>query len=471
MNRTPNRICIVGAGMGGLTAAMLLAARGLEVVVLEQAECPGGKTRAIPIANGITMRPVFEAIFDAAGASLAAHLELTRMGLLARHHWADGATLDIVDGRAANADAVGRFAGAAAARGYSDFAARAERYFQALEAPFIMAQKPGAMALSANAGLARKLGLSALSPLWEGLREHFSDPRLCQVFGRAACYIGASPLLAPATLMMISHIEQMGVWQPRGGIGALIAAMAEVAQARGASLRLGAEVVDLRIEAGRARGVVLAGGEVVAADAVIGNADVAAIAAGRLGQAAARAVAEVPAGKRSFSAITWALPAPLEALPAQSVFLPDDPTAEFSDLHFRARLPAQPSVQLAAHAQGATAMVLAPSRADTRPLSPAAIAECGRAAQALMRAAGHFQNLEDTVPTTPDLFARAYPGTGGALYGQALHGWTTSFARPGAATRLPGFYLCGGGTHPGAGVAMAALSGRRAAERVLEQKA
>lgn len=469
MSRSPRRVCIVGAGMGGLAAAMLLAAKGLEVVVLERAEAPGGKTRAWPAANGITLLPVFEALFAAAGVNLAEQITLTRQGLLARHHWSDGATLDIVDGRAANADAVGRFAGAAAARGYADFAARAARYFEALEAPFILAQKPGALALSANAGLARRLGLSALAPLWEGLREHFAEPRLCQVFGRAACYIGASPLLAPATLMMISHIEQLGVWQPRGGIGAVVAAMAGVARAQGASLRLGAEVADLRIEAGRARGVVLRGGEVVAADAVIGNADVAAIAAGRLGAAAARVVPVLPAGKRSFSAITWALPA--AARPAQSLFLPDDPTAEFSELHFRARLPAQPSLQLATADEGATAMVLAPSRADSRPLSPDAIAACGRAASALMARSGLTLNLEDTVPTTPDDFAQAYPGTGGALYGQAVHGWSASFGRPSATTKLPGFYLCGGGTHPGAGVAMAAISGRLAAERVLEQRA
>jgi 1-hydroxycarotenoid 3,4-desaturase len=460
MSRAPHRICIVGAGMGGLAAAMMLAAAGREVIVLEQAETLGGKARAMPEANGITMLPMFQALFD--GAAMPA---LTRQNLLGRHHWADGAVLDIVDGLAANADAIGRFGGAAAAQGYRDFAARGKRYFEALQAPFIEAHRPAATALSANATMARRLGLAALSPMWDALGEHFPAPRLRQVFARAACYIGASPLLAPATLMMIPHIEQQGVWQIEGGIMALLEAMAAAARARGANIRLGASVTDIRLAGGRAAAVTLAGGEVLAADAIIANADSAAIGAGLLGREAARVVPALPANKRSFSAITWAVkPA---AAPPQAIFLPDDPTAEFTELHFRARLPERPSLQLSG---GSTALVMAPARADTRPIPPDAIAACGQAVQSLARACGHHLEFEDQVPKTPETFARDYPGTGGALYGQAVHGWAASFSRPVARTKLPGFFLCGGGAHPGAGVAMAAISGRLAAERVMEDR-
>ncbi len=446
--------------MGGVAAAMLLAAAGREVIILERADTLGGKARAMPAANGITMLPVFQALFD--GAPMPG---LTRQGLLARYRWGDGAMLDIVDGVEANADAIGRFAGRAATQGYRDFAARGKRYFEALQEPFIEAHRPGAMALTANATLARRLGISALAPLWEGLGEHFAAPRLRQVFGRAACYVGASPLLAPATLMMISHIEQLGVWDVEGGVMGLVEAMAEAARARGATIRLGAEAVDLRVLAGRVAGVGLAGGEVVAADAVIANADCAALGAGLLGRDAARAVPALPANKRSFSALTWRL-RPQE-MPSQNVFLPDDPTAEFTELHFRNRLPAQPSVQVSG---GDTAMIMAPARADTRPTPPEAITACGQAARALAAAAGCPIEFEDHVPNTPDDFARQYPGTGGALYGQAVHGWAASFSRPVARTKLPGFFLCGGGTHPGAGVAMAAISGRLAAQRVMEHR-
>jgi 1-hydroxycarotenoid 3,4-desaturase len=74
---------------------------------------------------------------------------------------------------------------------------------------------------------------------------------------------------------------------------------------------------------------------------------------------------------------------------------------------------------------------------------------------------------EATQATTPTGFEQLFPATGGALYGRASHGWQASFSRPGSRTKVPGLYLAGGSTHPGAGVPMAALSGRQAAASVL----
>ena len=68
--------------------------------------------------------------------------------------------------------------------------------------------------------------------------------------------------------------------------------------------------------------------------------------------------------------------------------------------------------------------------------------------------------------TQPVDFNELFPGSGGALYGRASHGWLASFQRPGSKTALPGFYIAGGSTHPGAGVPMATLSGMLAAEQI-----
>jgi 1-hydroxycarotenoid 3,4-desaturase len=69
--------------------------------------------------------------------------------------------------------------------------------------------------------------------------------------------------------------------------------------------------------------------------------------------------------------------------------------------------------------------------------------------------------------TLPQDFHRLFPGSGGALYGTATHGWMALFKRPGASTALPGLYLAGGAVHPGPGVPMAAMSGRLAAATLL----
>jgi 1-hydroxycarotenoid 3,4-desaturase len=77
------------------------------------------------------------------------------------------------------------------------------------------------------------------------------------------------------------------------------------------------------------------------------------------------------------------------------------------------------------------------------------------------------RQAHNTVITTPTGFHRLFPATGGALYGQASHGWMGVFQRPAAASRLPGLYLAGGSVHPGPGVPMAAMSGRLAAETLM----
>jgi 1-hydroxycarotenoid 3,4-desaturase len=78
------------------------------------------------------------------------------------------------------------------------------------------------------------------------------------------------------------------------------------------------------------------------------------------------------------------------------------------------------------------------------------------------------RSADDGIVTRPQDFERLFPGTGGSLYGRANHGAFASFARPGAATAIPGLYLAGGSAHPGPGIPMATLSGRLAAAKIVE---
>src|SRR3954451_24761365 len=135
---------VIGAGVGGLAAALDLAARGREVLVLERAAAPGGKMRQIAIGDAridggptvFTMRWVFEELFAAAGANLADHLTLQPVEVLARHAWAAGGRLDLFADIKRSEAAIGEFAGASEARGYREFCARAQMTYAALEGPF-----------------------------------------------------------------------------------------------------------------------------------------------------------------------------------------------------------------------------------------------------------------------------------------------------------------------------------------------
>ena len=483
------QVLIIGAGAGGLSAAIMLASAGLPVTVLERAATPGGKMRQVdtpagPVDAGptvFTMRWVFEEIFAAAGTSLTSHIDLSPLPVLARHAWGQGPTLDLFADLEASVDAIGAFAGARDAAGYRRFAARGQKIYAALEGPFLRAQQPGsALALVRRAGVAEMLGIAAFSTLWREVARNFSDPRLRQLFARYSTYSGSSPYLAPATLMLIAHVERAGVWRVHGGMQALATALANLAASLGVVVHTEADVATIELTGGRAAGVRLANGARLDADAVVMAGDAAALSAGLLG-ADARAAVAAP-GPRSLSALTWGLAADVSgfALQHHNVFFGGAYREEFEAIFRRGALPRDPTVYLCAQDRGASdaspdaterllLLVNAPPSGDARPPNEGDIAACQNEMLSRLAQCGlHLRATGDPVMTGPAEFNALFPGTGGALYGAAVHGSQASFRRPGSRTRLPGLYLAGGSAHPGAGVPMAALSGRLAAASVLD---
>ena len=122
--------------------------------------------------------------------------------------------------------------------------ARPEVY-RTLEGPFIRGGRTGPVGLAQRVGLSGLGDLWRIQPfatLWSTLGEFFHDPLLRQLFGRYATYCGASPFTAPATLMLVAHVEQAGVWTVAGGLSALAKAVADLAQQHGAVFRYRAQV-------------------------------------------------------------------------------------------------------------------------------------------------------------------------------------------------------------------------------------
>jgi 1-hydroxycarotenoid 3,4-desaturase len=487
-------VAIVGAGMGGLVAALELARSGFRVTLLERQAYPGGKIRQQEVCGRaidagptvFTMRWVFERIFADAGTTLASVVTLKALDRLARHAWGPGARLDLYADVQRSEDAIGKFAGAKEAKGFREFCARARETYRTLEGPFIRSPQPSPVSLALGSGLRGVSDMWRISPfttLWRALAEHFADPRLKQLFGRYATYCGSSPFLAPATLMLVAHVEQDGVWIIEGGMTRLAAALAHLAAANGADLRYGCDVKEVTTGPSGVDGVALSSGERITADAVIVNADSAAVANGLLGQRIQSAVTRLEPAQRSLSAVTWTMAARTSGFPLirHNVFFSSNYEAEFDDIFRQRRLPRQPTIyvcaqdrddEAAAIAEGPEALlclVNAPAIGDMRTFTDQEIDQCERVMLSRLQDAGLKIDRTDLAMqrTQPQDFERLFPGTGGALYGAASHGWAASFRRPSAKTKIPGLYLAGGSVHPGPGVPMAALSGLLAAAQLV----
>ncbi len=482
------RITVIGAGIGGLVAALELAHRGFEVRVLERSARPGGKVRAERV-NGecidagptvLTMRWVFEELFNDIGDSLDARLEMNRVDRLARHAWPESPTLDLFADIDRSADAVGAVCGARESQRLRHFFRRARKTYTALQEPFIRASSPSLGRLLTHHGRAGLWRLWRIRPFLRMaavLAREFKDPRLRQLFGRYATYCGSSPHLAPATLMLIAHVEQQGVWLVEGGMVRIVDSLVQLARQRNVQFEYRADVKRIVLERGRVVAVEYSGDRRLTTDAVVLNADVAALGEGLFGSAAMTAVRRVPRKCRSLSAVTWAMRAKPPGFPLvrHNVFFSNRPGSEFHDIFDRGDLPTSPTVYVCAQDRddcgtGATelerlfCLVNAPAMGDSRPLGKPELSRCETAAFELLNRCGmEIQGATDPVVTTPEDFARRFPATGGALYGRASHGWRASFQRPGSRTAIAGLYLAGGSAHPGPGVPMAALSGRQAA--------
>ncbi len=487
-------VVIIGAGIGGLCSAALLAAQGCRVTVIDKEDHVGGKARRFAVDGAevdagptvFTMRDVFDTIFENCGTSLDAHVTVRPAETLARHAWGLDERLDLFADPQRSEEAIGDFAGADAARGYRAMLAEAAHIFDILDEKLLRQDKvfwpPQFMW---RIGLSRIGELSAVRPyesMWKVLGEHFTDPRLRQLYARYATYCGSSPFDAPATLMLIAHVEAKGVWMIEGGMSALASALQIVGAAQGALYRTGTRVAQITTDRGKVSGVMLDNGDHIAADRVIVNADPAALGSGSLGKDVQRAVARLKPKNRSYSAMVWLANAETLGFPLKrhNVFFSPHYPREFADLSVGSP-PADPSVYVCAmdreradtpaEPQGRERLqviVNAPANGDTHTYSPEEQEQCTNAMSRTLARCG--LELETSFPhrlLTPNSFESFLPSTGGAIYGRASHGWAASFLRQGTRTRIPGLYCAGGSTHPGAGVPMAALSGQLAARMVM----
>ncbi|MTI07061.1 phytoene desaturase [Roseibium denhamense] len=491
-----NQVVVIGAGMGGLAAALRLAAADIPVLVIEAGQTPGGKMRQVRSGGRgldagptvLTMKWVFDGLLAAFGTSLEGEVRLQKADLLARHYWQEAQSLDLFAEVAETADAIGRFAGKKDADGYIRFAADSKRIFELLKDTFIDASKPNPVSLSSRVGFHKSADLLALKPfstLWSALGDYFSDARLRQLFGRYATYCGSSPFSAPATLMLVAHVEQAGVWIPEKGMYSVAAALADLAGRQGVNFMYGSPVEAILTDKGgkHTKAVRLASGETIPADHVLFNGDVSALQDLVQGSAQRHHPKTAPSKRSQSALVTCGLAVP-DGVPLahHTVFFSNDYEAEFRAVFKHRAAPEDPTVYICAQDRSAEGnlhgtappneaeriycLMNLPADGDRHSYTSGELDQCLTAMHRRLAANGLLLHgdRKAEVLTPPDRFNSLFPATGGALYGQASHGWMASFTRPGNRSKLKGLYLAGGSVHPGPGAPMAALSGKIAAE-------
>ena len=198
-------VIVIGAGAGGLAAAVELAAAGRAVTVLDAAPTVGGKMHQVRSGEHwidagptvFTMRWVFDELFANAGAQFASRLPFKPVTTLARHWWTSGASMDLHADPQVTAADIAALAGSADAEGYLQLCRDSGHIFELLKMSFMAAPQPNPITLALRIGLSRLGEMLALRPhqtLWRALGDYLRDPRLRQLFARYATYVGSSPL-------------------------------------------------------------------------------------------------------------------------------------------------------------------------------------------------------------------------------------------------------------------------------------
>lgn len=481
-------IAVIGAGVAGLTAAAILAPYA-QVTVFERSEHIGGKVRQAPVGHQsidcgptvFTMLPIFERVFRLCGEKLEDHLSLTPLSVLARHTWPDKSCLDLFADLDQSEDAIAAFAGPREARAYRQFIKVAEQNWTTLYRPMIEQPRADFHRLLTSTPPQKLLRLNPYIDLWRELCRRFKDERLRQVFGRYTTYCGSSPFQAPAVMSMIAHIEQRGVWSIKGGMQSLSKALWKLAEKRGAFIQRSVEIERVDTAQGRLKGIV--GQNYHPCSAVIFNGDASALERGHLGTDATRATHRHEKHNRSLSAMTFSFIGRPQgfSLTTHNVFFDTNYRSEFEAIFHDKCIPIRSTVYLfAPDSQSDTSqpqrffcLINAPANGDQKVYTDMEQRQCKEKILEHLKRCGLTMMIEENTitTTTPTDFAKRFPATGGALYGQPIHGWKASFQRPGVRTRTKGLYCAGGSVHPGSGVPMAALSGMMAAQSVIKDLA
>ena len=486
-------VIIIGAGIGGITAATHLAKRGLQVTVLEKNARPGGRCDRLSreghhFDTGPTLFLIpglYEAEFRALGTSLHEQLDLQRVDPTYHLVFDDGSQLALTSDMKSMQEQIesiwpGSF------QGFLRYLQEGDRHYKLALEKLVNRDFRKASDFFSIQNLPLLYYLKPLIKHYGNMSAYFDDPRLKIAFTFQDVYMGMSPFEAPATFSLMPYSELAhGVWYPKGGMYRVVESVTDLARQAGVEFIFNSAVERIDTNATHARGVRLADGGRLDADVVLANADLPYVYQNLLPQ---DGMVKALSRKRfSCSVISffWGMDKTYEALNPHTLFLADDTRENFESIIRDLSLPANPSLYI--HAPARLDPSMAPGGQDTlTAIVPVGhMSENGEQDWGEMRdeARQHvFRRLRTLGITdfeahikfeetyTPPAWRKRYNLMKGSTHGLSHTLTQMAYFRPSNRhARYQNLYFVGASTHPGTGVPTAMVSGRLVAERIMDE--
>jgi phytoene desaturase len=466
---------VIGSGFGGLAAAIRLGARGWRVTVLERRDRPGGRAyvyeqdgfRFDAGPTVITAPVLFEELWQLCGRSLADDVDLRPVAPFYRIRFHDGQSFEYTGDPQAMRNEVARLA-PDDVDGYERFIDMSRRIF---EVGFErLSHEPFGRWTDMARIVPEMVRLKSYRTVWGLVASYLRNDRLRQVMSFHPLLVGGNPFETTSIYSLICHLERLwGVWFPMGGTGALVEGLVGLVRRQGNALRLNAEVTRIVVEDGRACGVVLGGGEHLRGDVVVSNADAAWTYRHLLDPDTPRRWTpdRVDRARYSMSLFVWYFGTKKRYpdVAHHTILLGPRYRGLLDDIFKHKRLADDFSLYL--HRPTATDPSLAPPGHDGfYVLSPVPHLDAGidwrTEAEGYRRRIEAFLSstvlpgLEGEVVTsrvlTPQGFRDELLSVKGAAFGMEPILLQSAYFRPHNESDVPGLFLVGAGTHPGAGV-------------------
>ncbi|NBU56870.1 MAG: phytoene desaturase [Actinobacteria bacterium] len=493
----PERIAIVGAGIGGLCTAARLAKAGHQVTIFEASDRTGGKCRTEWIGRYafdtgpslLTLPAVYRDFFQRTGDVMGRVLDIEAVDPSFDYRFHDGKSVKFANlSRAKTLSAITESLGSDAADEWNRVMVQAEAMWDVSRGPFIESELKSPASLLKRPRLIRDIRI--ISP-WKSLRGlNIKNPYLSKIMDRYATYSGSDPRVAPAVLSTIAFVEEaFGAWHIKGGIGTLAKKITERCEKLGVDIRLNSYVDEITVKSGSVTGVVIHGHH-ENFDRVVANADAQFVYNKLLSPTnkvvqVRKKLAKSEPSLAGFSLLLGLKPSSAEPLSHHTVLFPENYDHEFEAI-FKSKTPVEkptiyicaPQDPLMVKDKGHEAwfvLVNAPRHSNASDgynwgdknfnhKYANAIIDQIEAAGIPIR-----ERLEVLEIRTPLDLQESVNAPGGSIYGSSSNGARSAFSRAKNRSPIKGLYLVGGSAHPGGGLPLVGLSAEIVANAILEK--